>query len=218
MKEFVEKFDSRIIGLTVNRNIAGGGRLRCADPALSGKTAIAYTACTRRCSICKQPGRVQIMYPGGVDIEVLAAGSAASVNRAHSGPIAVKLFVPSARTRGRRLSRFCGCGIGALDFSIVGVLDELQQEAETNRVGVVRRVSTTRHLRPSIVRRGSPPVCRSGPERSGRERRSWPYEDTASMRRSIQSLGRKTLPSRVMPSMTIFGGSLGMARVDCGQD
>lgn len=76
MKEFVEKFDPRIIGLTGEPETlqAVANDFGVLTRRFQGKTAIAYTMVhSSLLYLLDTQGRVQIMYPGGVDIEVLAA-------------------------------------------------------------------------------------------------------------------------------------------------
>ncbi len=76
MKEFVEKFDPRIIGLTGEPETlqAVANDFGVLTRRFQGKTAIAYTMVhSSLLYLLDNQGRVQMMYPGGVDIEVLAA-------------------------------------------------------------------------------------------------------------------------------------------------
>jgi protein SCO1/2 len=76
MKEFVEKFDPRIIGLTGEPETlqAVANDFGVLTRRFQGKTAIAYTMVhSSLLYLLDNEGRVQMMYPGGIGIEVLAA-------------------------------------------------------------------------------------------------------------------------------------------------
>jgi protein SCO1/2 len=76
MKEFVEKFDTRIIGLTGDPEVlqAVANEFGVLTRRFQGKTAIAYTMVhSSLLYLLDKEGRVQMMYPGGIGSDVLAA-------------------------------------------------------------------------------------------------------------------------------------------------
>jgi protein SCO1/2 len=76
MKEFVEKFDPRIIGLTGEPETlqAVANDFGVLTRRFQGKTALAYTMVhSSLLYLVDIEGQVQMMYPGGIGIDVLAA-------------------------------------------------------------------------------------------------------------------------------------------------
>lgn len=76
MKAFVEQFDARIIGLTGEPEVlqAVANEFGVLTRRFQGKTAIAYTMVhSSLLYLLDIEGRVQMMYPGGIGSEVLAA-------------------------------------------------------------------------------------------------------------------------------------------------
>jgi len=76
MKEFVEKFDARIVGLTGEPEAlqAVANEFGVLTRRFQGKTALAYTMVhSSLLYLVDIEGQVQMMYPGGIGIDVLAA-------------------------------------------------------------------------------------------------------------------------------------------------
>jgi len=76
MKEFVEKFDKRIIGLTGDAEAlqAAANAFDVLTRRYQGKTALAYTLVHSSLLYLLDPeGRVRMMYPGGTGIEDITA-------------------------------------------------------------------------------------------------------------------------------------------------
>lgn len=76
MKEFVEKFDPRIVGLTGDPEAlqAVANEFGILTRRYQGKTALAYTLVHSSLLYLVDPeGRVRIMYPGSIGIEAVAA-------------------------------------------------------------------------------------------------------------------------------------------------
>jgi len=76
MKEYVEKFDNRIVGLTGEPEMlqAVANEFGVLTRRSQGKTALAYTMVhSSLLYLLDRSGRVRMMYPGGTGIEVLAA-------------------------------------------------------------------------------------------------------------------------------------------------
>lgn len=76
MKSFVEKFDTRIVGLTGEPEAlqAVANDFGILTRRFQGKTALAYTMVhSSLLYLLDTSGRVRMMYPGGTEIEVLTA-------------------------------------------------------------------------------------------------------------------------------------------------
>jgi protein SCO1/2 len=76
MKEFVEKFDQRIVGLTGDPESlqAAANAFDVLTRRYQGKTALAYTLVHSSLLYLLDPeGRVRMMYPGGTGIDGMAA-------------------------------------------------------------------------------------------------------------------------------------------------
>jgi protein SCO1/2 len=76
MREFVEKFDPRIVGLTGEPEAlqAVANEFGILTRRFQGKTALAYTLVHSSLLYLVDPeGRVRIMYPGSIGIEAVAA-------------------------------------------------------------------------------------------------------------------------------------------------